>query len=97
MQERAQPAPPAEPPCSPFSGPAQIKSAKGILKLAILPSSSGCVTDESAQSKVTLKGTVKVLGGTGSFKKAKGTLKFKGAYDRSSGAFSVKLFGPLSY
>jgi hypothetical protein len=40
---------------------------------------------------------VKVTGGTAKFSKARGTLRFTGHYNRSSGAFTVKLKGTLQY
>ncbi len=87
----------ANPPCSPISGPGTISGPAGKLKLTVLPTSHGCAAGEDDQNNVSISGTAKVAGGTLKFKKARGTLHFSGHYDRSSGAFSVKLTGTLTY
>ena len=87
----------ANPPCSPFNGPASIKSGMGMLKLNVLPISRGCAAGEDDRDHITLSGSAKVVGGTGKFKSAKGTLRFSGQYDRGKGTFAVKLRGSLSY
>lgn len=83
--------------CAPFNGPGKITGAKGTLKVTVLPSSKGCAASQDDQNNISLSGTVKVKGGTGKFAHAKGNLHFSGHYDRSSGAFNVKLTGPLSF
>ena len=40
---------------------------------------------------------MKVTGGTLLFRKAKGSIHFSGSYDRTSGAFAVKLTGKFTY
>jgi hypothetical protein len=87
----------ANPPCGPISGPGKIAGAKGTLKVNVLPSSKGCAAGQDDQNNISLSGTVQVKGGTGKFAKAKGNLHFSGHYDRGSGAFTVKLTGPVSY
>jgi hypothetical protein len=87
----------ANPPCSPFNGPGAIKSSLGTLKLAVLPTSRGCAAGEDDQNNISLSGSAKVTSGTGKFKKAHGTLRFSGHYDRAGGAFTVKLTGVLTY
>lgn len=87
----------ANPPCSPFGGPGKITSAKGNLNVTVV-NSRACAASEDEQNSINIgPGTVKVKGGTGKFAKAKGTLHFSGHYDRSSGAFNVKLTGSLTY
>lgn len=87
----------SNPPCAPFGGPGTIKSAKGVLKLKILRSSSrGCGSEED-QVNISISGNATVVGGTGKFRKAKGSVHFSGQYNRSSGAFKVKLRGKVTY
>jgi hypothetical protein len=83
--------------CAPFNGPGTITGTGGKLKVTVLPASRGCAASQEQQNDITVSGTVKVGGGTGKYKKAKATLHFSGHYDRSSGAFTVKLTGKLSY
>jgi len=87
----------ANPPCSPISGPGTVSGPKGKLKLTVTTGSRGCAAGEDDQNNITLSGTAKVTGGTGTFKKAKGSLHFSGHYDRKGGSFNVKLTGPLTY
>ena len=87
----------ANPPCSPFNGPGTITSPKAKLTVTVLPTSRGCAAGEDAQNDISISGSVKVSKGTLKYKAAKGTLRFTGHYDRSSGAFTVKLTGKLTY
>jgi hypothetical protein len=82
-------------PCAPFFGPGAITGPKGVLKLKVTPASKGCAAAEDDRDNISVAGTATVLGGTKTFKKAKGTLRFTGHYDRSSGAFNVKLTGSV--
>lgn len=84
------------PPCSPFGGPGTIKGAKGTLKVTVTKA-RGCAASEEDQNSITFSGTVKVKGGTGKFAKAKGSFHISGHYDRTGGAFNVKLTGTLTY
>lgn len=87
----------ANPPCSPISGPGTISGAAGKLKLTVTPTSHGCAASEDDQNSISVSGVAKVVGGTLKFKKAHGTLRFSGHYDRGTGAFNVKLTGTLLY
>lgn len=87
----------AEPPCSPLSGPGTIAGTVGKLKLTILPTSRGCAASEEDQNHISVSGTAKVVGGTLAFRKARGTLRFTGHYNRETGAFDVKLTGSITY
>lgn len=87
----------SNPPCAPFKGPAAIAGPKGKLKLTVLPTSRGCAASQDDQNNVSIAGSAKVIGGTAKFKKARGTLRFTGHYDRGSGAFTLKLKGTLTY
>jgi hypothetical protein len=82
--------------CSPIIGPGKITSAKGNLNVSVV-NSRGCAASEDDRDNIILSGTVKVKGGTGKFRKAKGSMHFSGHYDRSGGAFNVKLTGTLTY
>jgi hypothetical protein len=83
--------------CAPFGGPGRISGKKGTLKVKVLPTSRGCAASEDERNNISVAGTVKVTGGKGKFKKARGNLHFSGHYDRSSGAFRVKLTGKVRY
>jgi hypothetical protein len=87
----------ANPPCSPISGPGTLSGPAGKLKLSVLPTSHGCAASEDDQNNISVSGVAKVTGGTLKFKKARGTLRFSGHYDRGTGAFNVKLTGSLTY
>ena len=80
-------------PCVPFTGTGSMKGATGTLIFKIVPSASSCGDD--AGQFFTFTGKASVLKATGKLLKAKGTLKFSGTYDRSSGAFTVKFKGTL--
>jgi hypothetical protein len=87
----------ADPPCSPLNGPGTLTSAKGKLKLKLVTGSRGCAAGEDDRDNISFTGTAKVIGGTGKFLGAKGTLRFNGHYDRGNGAFKVKLRGTVKY
>lgn len=87
----------ANPPCSPLNGPGTLSGAKGKLRLTLVTGSRGCAASEEDQDNISFSGRAKVKSGTGKFRGAKGTLRFTGHYDRSSGAFNVKLQGTLKY
>ena len=81
-------------PCTPFSGPGSITGAGGKLLFTVLSGSSGCGDDGGHVFSIT--GKAKVTKATGKLKKAKGTLKFTGVYDRDAGTFTVKFKGTLT-
>lgn len=87
----------ADSPCAPLKGPGTIKGAKGTFKLTILSGSRGCAASEDDQDNISFAGTAKVVGGTGKFMKARGSLRFTGRYDRTSGLFTLKLTGKVTY
>jgi hypothetical protein len=88
----------ANPPCSPLTGTGSITGAKGNLKVILVPTTSrGCAASQEDQNSITISGTAKVTGGTLKFRKAKGSIHFSGAYDRTSGAFNAKLTGTVTY
>lgn len=81
-------------PCVPFSGRGSMFNAKKTkLNFQMLTGSQGCGDEEGNVFSVV--GRAKVLGGTKAYKKAKGTLKLTGVYDRGQGTFSVKFSGKL--
>ena len=59
--------------------------------------SRGCAASEEDQQNISVSGTAKVTGGTLKFRKARGSLRFTGRYDRKSGVFNVKFTGTLTY
>jgi hypothetical protein len=81
-------------PCVPFTGTGSMSGPGGTLTFKVTPGAAGCGDDAGQLFSVT--GKAAVLKGTGKLKKAKGTLKMTGTYDRSSGAFSVKFKGSLT-
>lgn len=81
-------------PCVPFNGPGKMTGAKGTVAFTVLAGSQGC-GDESGQV-FAISGKAKVTKATGALKKAVGTLKFTGTYDRGAGTFSVKFKGTLT-
>jgi len=87
----------ADQPCAPFNGPGTLTGTKGKLKVTVVTGSRGCAASQEDKDSISLVGTVKVNGGTLKFKKAKGTLRFTGHYDRKGGSFNVKLTGSLTY
>ena len=82
-------------PCVPFTGPGSMFNATGTkLNFKVLPGSTGC-GDEEAQV-FSVSGRAQVVGGTKAFRKAKGTLKLTGVYNRGAGTFSVTFSGKLT-
>ena len=82
-------------PCVPFNGPGAMTGTSGTkLNFKVTPDAKGCGDD--AGQVFSLVGHATVISATGKLKRAKGTLKFTGTYDRSSGAFTVKFTGKLT-
>lgn len=83
-------------PCPLWGGNATITTKTGKLKFAVAPIAGSACTDEEGQ-QFSLAGRATFKGGTGKYKKAKGTFKFSGSYNRGTGTFSVKFVGTLTY
>ena len=81
-------------PCVPFSGPGSLTGTGGKLAFTVVSGASGC-GDEAGQV-FSVSGKAKVTSATGKLKKATGTLKFTGVYDRGAGTFTVKFKGNLT-
>ena len=81
-------------PCVPFTGPGTLTGTGGKLGFTVLAGSTGC-GDEGGQV-FSIAGKAKVTSATGKLKKATGTLKFTGTYDRGAGTFTVKFKGTLT-
>jgi len=81
-------------PCVPFTGPGTMTGPGGKLGFSVISGSTGC-GDEQGEV-FSISGKAKVTSATGKLKKAKGTLKFTGIYDRNAGTFSVKFKGTLT-
>lgn len=82
-------------PCAPFTGPGSMANATGTkISFKVVSGATGCGDEEG--NVFSLSGRAQVLGGTKAFRKAKGSLKFTGVYDRGQGTFSVKFTGKLT-
>lgn len=86
-------------PCVPFAGTGSIIGLRGLMKGAkinfkMASGSQGC--GDEAGEVFSITGRAIVTGGLGAFKKAKGTLKLTGLYDRNKGTFAVKFTGKLT-
>lgn len=82
-------------PCVPFSGTGLMSNTTGTtIKFQVLPSSSGCGDEEG--NVFSISGRAKVTGGTKLYKKAIGTLKLTGVYDRGAGTFSITFTGKIT-
>ncbi len=84
----------ANPPCVPFTGPGVFTGTGGKLDFTVLSGSSAC--GDSASNEYAVSGTAKFAGGTGKYASATGTLKFKGTFTHSSGAFKATFTGSLT-
>lgn len=81
-------------PCVPFTGTGAIKGKTAGITFKVVPGSSACGDEKGEIFSIT--GHATVIKGTGKLLRAKGTLKFTGTFDHTSGAFSVKFFGTLT-
>ncbi len=82
-------------PCVPFTGTGAMTGPKGAkINFKMASGSQGCGDEAGEVFSVT--GKAIVTGGLGAYKKAKGTLKLTGIYDRSKGTFAVKFAGKLT-
>lgn len=82
-------------PCVPFTGTGSMKGAAGTaVTFKVTSGSNGC--GDEAGNVFAVVGHASVVSATGKLAKAKGTLKFTGTYDRTSGNFSVKFSGKLT-
>jgi hypothetical protein len=84
-------------PCPVFSGKGTLTATKGGAKIyfTVAPGATSCAGATESDPNA-LKGTAKVTGGTGAFKKARGTLKLGGTYSRATGKYAMTLAGPLT-
>jgi len=84
-------------PCPIFAGKGTLTATKGGAKIyfTVAQGATSCpgATEDDPNA---LKGTAKVIGGTGVFKKARGTLKLTGTYSRATGKYAMTLAGPLT-
>jgi hypothetical protein len=78
--------------CGFFKGSATISGSKGSIKLSLSESKTkACGKGNS----IAVRGTASVKGGSGKYKKAKGSLSFSGTFNKATGAFSVKFTGSV--
>lgn len=82
-------------PCVPFTGTGSMVGLKGAkINFKMASGSQGC--GDEAGEVFSVIGRAIVTGGAGAYKKAKGTLKLTGIYDRNKGTFAVKFTGKLT-
>jgi hypothetical protein len=82
-------------PCVPFTGPGSMTNATGTkILFKVLPGSTGCGDEDG--NVFSISGRAQVTGGTKAFRKAKGSLKFTGVYDKGQGTFTVKFTGKVT-
>ena len=78
--------------CAFFSGPARLSGTGGSISLAVKSSSSAC----GSGTQIAVKGSATAKGTSGKFKKANGTVKFTGTYNKTTGNFTVTISGSLT-
>jgi hypothetical protein len=89
--------------CDPINGTGTLSGGGSSLHLTLLTTSKACATDSAAPTSATVTGSAKVLGGTGKFRGATGTLKVTGSFSiksttagsSESDGFSATLSGKL--
>lgn len=80
--------------CVVFSGHGVLESKAASIALTARGARACIGADVNT---VSFGGSAKVVGGTGTFKGAHGTLSFRGTYVRQSGAVTISFKGPISY
>ncbi len=88
-------------PCVPFTGTGQLTGVKGTkITFTMLTGAEGCGDEEGQVFAINAR--AKITGGAGKvkvgkklypLKKAKGTFKITGVYDRGAGTFAIKVSG----
>ena len=82
-------------PCPLFGGLATMAGKTGKINFKIPPAAGSGCTDEQGNT-FALVGRATITGGTLKYKKAKGTFKFTGTFDKGTGNYSVKFTGLLT-
>jgi hypothetical protein len=82
-------------PCPVFSGKGTMTGKTGRINFTVMQGATSCPGASDSDPNV-LKGTVKVVGGTGVFKTAKGTLTLGGTYSRATGKYAATFSGKLT-
>ena len=80
-------------PCPLFGGIASMTGTGGKINFKIPPAGGSGCTDEEANT-FALVGRATITGGTLKYRKAKGTFKFTGTFDKGTGNYSVQLHRP---
>jgi hypothetical protein len=78
-----------------FSGSATLKGPAGSIRV-VAQAAQACAASSSAD-EVSFSGRASVVGGTGPFVGAHGTVSFNGSYARSTGAVTVSARGRIVY
>jgi hypothetical protein len=82
-------------PCSTFTGKGTMTGKLGKLNFTLNPGAKAC-SASSDPNKNAITATAKVTGGTLKFRKARGTLKITGIYDRGTGKFTATFKGAIT-
>ena len=82
-------------PCATFSGTGTITSKQGRINWTLSPGAKSCPSADNADLSA-ITASAKVTGGTAAFKKARGSFKITGTYDRGTGRFTSTLKGVIS-
>ena len=82
-------------PCPLFGGIASMTGTGGKINFKIPPAGGSGCTDEEGNT-FALVGRATITGGTLKYRKAKGTFKFTGTFDKGTGNYSVKFTGLLT-
>jgi hypothetical protein len=78
-----------------FNGRARLTGRRGSLRLAV-HQGHACASG-SGGSRVSFSGTARVVGATGAFAGARGTLFVHGTYTRATSAVTVSFRGRIRY
>jgi hypothetical protein len=78
-----------------FNGKVVLRGRSGSIKLSVR-GAHACASAANASS-VAFRGSASVTGGTSSFAGARGTLSFKGTFDKTSGAITISFKGRIRY
>ncbi|MHB1088122.1 MAG: hypothetical protein ACYC19_05085 [Acidimicrobiales bacterium] len=91
--------------CDPFSGTGALSGPSGLkMRIVSSPKTQACAAGSAAPTSVSVTGVATVVGGTGKFKGATGTLNFKGSFaiqsttagSKESDSFRATLTGVLT-
>ena len=78
--------------CDPLSGAGYLlgSGSKLLIRVVSSPKTQACAASDAAPTTVTVAGVARVVGGTGKYLHATGTLKFQGSFQIKSNAAGSK-------